>query len=485
MKLYSYLDVLDILGNNVNNFDIEIKGITSRSNEVLKGYVFVCINGMHTSGNKYIDAACKNGAVLIITEQIDASVAECGIPYIKVSNARITLAKMCARFYGNPEKQLCIKAVTGTNGKTSTVQILSKIYGDAGIKNRRIGTLSGSLTTPDPEELFGEFKYAFDNGYSHIIMEASSHALALDKLYGIEFDGSVFTNLTPDHLDFHVDMDSYARAKSKLFEASRCGIYNIDDEYGKRLFESGRDKKYCYSTVDKNADFFADNIIYKGNNGIEYDVVYSGGILHVESALVGKFNVYNTLSAISLALADGLEPQKAAESVKSIFGISGRLEKIDVGDVDFTVYIDYAHTPDALEKLLNTVRGFRNEGQRITLLFGCGGDRDKSKRAVMGKIASSLADLVIITSDNVRTESPSDIISEILKGVDKERPHIVIEDRKTAIEYAVKNAVKDEIIILAGKGHENYEIVGRQKYDFSEKEITASAVRERLKKYDH
>ncbi len=481
MKLYSYLDVLDILGNNVNNFDIEIKGIASRSDEVSEGYVFVCINGMHTSGNKYIAEAVQKGAVILVTEKIDVSVAECGIPYIKVPNARTALTKLCARFYGNPEKQLCIKAVTGTNGKTSTVQILSKIYGDAGIKNRRIGTLSGSLTTPDPEELFYEFKYAFDNGCSHIIMEASSHALALDKLYGIDFDGAIFTNLTPDHLDFHTDMENYALAKSKLFDSSRCSVYNLDDEYGKIFYEKGKGKKYCYSTADKTADFFADNIIYKGNNGIEYDVVYSGGILHIESALVGRFNVYNTLSAISMALLDGIDANVIASTVKGILGVSGRLEKIDVGNVDFTVYIDYAHTPDALEKLLQTVRGFRDKGQKITLLFGCGGDRDKTKRAVMGKIASSLADFVIITSDNVRTEKPSDIISDIMKGIDKERPHIVIEDRKSAIEYAVKNAVKDEIIILAGKGHENYEIVGKQKYDFSEKEIAASAVRERFK----
>ena len=485
MKLYSYLDVLDVLGNNVNNFNIEISGVSSRSSEVSKGYVFVCIKGMHTTGNKYIAEAVKNGAVLLITEEIDASVVQSGIPYIKVPNARIALARLCARFYGNPEGQLCIKAVTGTNGKTSTVQILSEIYTQANIKNRRIGTLSGSLTTPDPEELFREFKYAFDNGYTHIVMEASSHALALEKLHGIDFDGAIFTNLTPDHLDFHSCMADYALSKSKLFCQSKYGLYNADDEYGTILCEKGKGKKYYYSARDKKADFFADNIKYKGNSGIEYDLVYEGGIIHIESGLVGIFNVYNTLSAISMALVDGIEPEIITDAVKSISGVSGRLEKLDLGSIDFSVYIDYAHTPDALEKLLETVRGFRNKGQKITLLFGCGGDRDKSKRSLMGKIASSLADFVIITSDNVRTEEPSCIISDIMKGIDKERPHIVIEDRKTAIEYAVNNAVKDEIILLAGKGHENYEIVGKEKYDFNEKEITAKAVRERFKKYDH
>lgn len=481
MKLYSFLDVLDVLGNNVCNFDIEINGVSSRSHEILNGYIFVCIRGAQTNGNKYIAEAVKRGAVLLITEEIDVSVTESGIPYIKVPSARKALANLCARFYGNPEKQLCIKAVTGTNGKTSTVQILSKIYGDAGIKNRRIGTLSASLTTPDPEELFKEFKNAFDNGFSHIIMEASSHALTLEKLCGVEFDGAIFTNLTPDHLDFHCCMADYALAKSKLFYQSKCGFYNLDDEYGRILYEKGSEKKYYYSACDKSADFFADNIRYRGNSGIEYDLVYKGGSLHVESRLVGEFSVYNTLSAISMAIVDGIDPKIIADAVKSISHVSGRLEKIDVGNVDFSVYIDYAHTPDALEKLLNTVRGFRKNGQKITLLFGCGGDRDKTKRAVMGKIASTLADFVIVTSDNVRTERPCDIISDIMKGIDKERPHIVIQDRRKAIEYAINNAVKDEIILLAGKGHENYEIVGKEKTDFNEKEIAASAVRERFK----
>ncbi len=481
MKLYNYLDILDILGNNVNKFDIEIKGVTSRSNEVSEGYIFVCIKGMQTNGNKYIVDAVQKGAVLLVTEEIDITVAESSVPYIKVPNARIALSRLCARFYGNPEKQLCIKAVTGTNGKTSTVQILSEIYDRANIKNRHIGTLSGNLTTPDPEELFSEFKKAFDNGYTHIIMEASSHALALEKLNGIVFNGAIFTNLTPDHLDFHSCMADYALAKSKLFCQSKFSLYNLDDEYGRKLYEKGNGKKYFYSANDRNADFFADNIKYKGNSGIEYDLVYKYGVLHVESGLVGRFNIYNTLSAISMALVDGLDAEVITDAVKNISGVSGRLEKIDLGSIEFSVYIDYAHTPDALEKLLHTVRGFRENGQKITLLFGCGGDRDKTKRAVMGKIASSLADFVIITSDNVRTEKPDDIIYDIMKGIDKERPHIVIENRKEAIRYAIKNAVKDEIILLAGKGHENYEIVGKQKHDFSEKEIAATAVRERFK----
>ena len=481
MKLYNYLEEIEVLQTNVTHFDLEIKGVSSRLDEVENGFIFVCIKGMRKDGHTFAVSAKESGAVLLVVEDITDAVTVSGLPYIRVKNTRATLARMCAKAYGNPERALKFVGVTGTNGKTSTCRLLSEIYTKAGQRVKTIGTLDGNLTTPDPEDFFKIIRNAFDSGYERVVMEASSHSLYLDKLDGVRFDYGIFTNLTPEHLDFHRDMDEYAMAKARLFKNADCGLYNYDDSYYKKVSSLSSGRIYTYSTLDSAADFFIKDYVSKGTDGFEYTLVTPKDDIKIKSSLCGSFNVYNTLAASSLAYIDGVDADVIREGIISVKNVSGRLEKVELGDVPFSVYIDYAHSPDALEKVLGCIRDFKREDQRITILFGCGGDRDRTKRRVMGQIASRLADFVIVTSDNSRSEKASFIIDEIMKGIDKERPYVVIENRREAIEFAVMNARENDIVLLAGKGHENYEIDSLGKRYFNEKEIAAEAVCKRLK----
>ncbi len=483
MRLFNYLTEIEYTQYGNISLDREIMGITSRSASVQKGYIFVCIKGMNTDGHLFAYEAMKRGACLLVVEDISECVIKSNLPFIKVDNTRKVLALMCAKHVGNPERELNLIAVTGTNGKTSTCTILKEIYRKAKVNAESLGTLNGGLTTPDPEDFYLYLRQMFDNGISTVVMEASSHSLAFDKLYGVKFQGGIFTNLSPEHLDFHKNMDEYAIAKAKLFMNAKWGLYNADDDYCERVGSLSNNLKYTYS-LEKNADFRVSNLRYYGTQGFEYTLNVKNKKIHVKSSLSGRFNVYNTLSAAAAATLDGIDTDIIEKGIESVKGVSGRLERLQLGDVPFSLYIDYAHTPDALEKVLRCVRDFKTKGQRLVLIFGCGGDRDKSKRRVMGKIASSLADFVIITSDNSRSEDACSIISEILKGIDKERAHIVIENRKEAIEYAIMNHSKNDIILLCGKGHENYEIDKFGKRHFSEREIAENAVKG-LKKNDY
>ena len=485
MRLYNYLENVEVKEANVKNFDIEIKGITSRSYEVKEGYIFVCIKGLKNDGHLFAQNAKENGCSILVVEYINEQVKSCGLPYIRVKNTRKVLALMCAKHYGNPERELKMVAVTGTNGKTSTCRILSEIYKKSGRIVDTYGTLDGGLTTDDPEDLFKKLRHSFDNGFDTVVMEASSHALQLDKLFGVEFDNAVFTNLTEEHLDFHLSMDNYALAKSKLFSNSKICILNYDDSYSERIGENAKGIKYFYSLNCSKADYYIENLKMLGVDGFEYDLVTPKGKLKIKSYLCGYFNVYNTMAAAVSALCDGISPIYVEQGIKSVNNVKGRLERVELPSTDLNLYIDYAHTPDALEKVLCCIRDFKEDNQKITVLFGCGGDRDKTKRSVMGKIASRLADFTVITSDNSRSERPSDIINDILKGVDKERPYKVIENRKEAIEYVVINSCADDIILLAGKGHEDYEIDFSGKRYFSEIEIAVNAASKRFKKNDY
>lgn len=481
MKLYNYLENIEILETNITRFDSEITGVTSRSYDVKTGYIFVCIRGLNEDGHSFSVTAEKLGASLLVVDNVNEAVIASGLPYIKVKNTRAVLALMCAKSYGNPEKMLRIIGVTGTNGKTSTCRLLSEIYRRAGSNVETIGTLGGGLTTPDPEDLFKAFRKAFDSGVDTVVMEVSSHALFFDKLCGVNFENAIFTNLTPEHLDLHGNMDDYAEAKAKLFASSRCGMYNIDDPSWKKIASCAGGKVYTYSFSERSADYYVCNYVSHGVNGFEYDLMTPRSSIYLRSELCGTFNVYNTLSAAACAHADRIDGEVIANAVASVANVPGRLEKVDLGNVPFELFIDYAHSPDALENVLECIRSFKRQDQKITLLFGCGGDRDRSKRRVMGKIASRLADFVIVTSDNCRSENAADIISEIMKGIDKERPHIVIEDRRRAIEYAIANGKENDIILFAGKGHEKYEIGKNGKTYFDEKQIAADAVFKRFK----
>ena len=463
--------------------DIEIKGIKSNSEKVEQGDLFVCVKGINKDGHDYIEDAVKRGAAAIISERE----ASADVPVLCANNTRKALPLLYDAWYGYPSKKLKLVAVTGTNGKTSVTYLLKAIFDAAMYTTGLIGTVdsylgdrkiermspsaTANMTTPDPEELFRQLAVMAEGGAEYVFMEASSHALALDKLEGLEFEAAVFTNLTPEHLDFHKDMEDYFSAKAKLFERAKKKIINTDDKYGKRLRDKYKDSSFGCSITGKCCDFFADDIRDAGVDGSEYYLVSRTKQFLVRTPLIGRFNVMNTLESAVVALALGTPSHSIKETLASFSGIEGRLERVKIsGRADFSVYIDYAHTPDALENLLRTARSLASRSQRIVLLFGCGGDRDRGKRAEMGKIALSMADFVIITADNSRSEETSDIINDIVSGLDGESAYTIIEDRRAAIEYAVKNARRGDIILLAGKGHENYEIDAYGKKPFSEKD---------------
>ena len=464
--------------------NIDIKRIKSNSEQIEKGDLFVCIKGLKTDGHNYIQEAQNKGAAAIVAERG----VEADIPVVYTNNTRKALALLCNAYYGFPSKKLKLVAVTGTNGKTSVTYMLKNIFDSSMRKTGLIGTVScysgerkislsggaplANMTTPDPEQLYEMLSIMANDGVEYVFMEASSHALALGKLEGLEFEAAIFTNLTPEHLDFHKTMENYFLAKAELFQKAKIKIINIDDKYGKRLYEKYSDAYAC-SKTKRCCGFFADEIIDKGIDGSEYFFVSSNRQFKIKTPLIGSFNVMNTLQAAACACALGISSGCIVGALSSSCGVNGRLERVKLGVIsDYSVFVDYAHTPDALENLLLSVDRLRKCGERIVLLFGCGGDRDKSKRKEMGKIAAKLADFSVITSDNSRSEEPLDIINEIISGMDG-ACYKVIVDRAQAIEYVIKTAQKGDIILLAGKGHENYEIDKNGKRAFDEKKIAS------------
>ena len=459
--------------------DIEILGITSNSTKVKDGYLFVCLNGTKNDGHRYINDAILNGAVAVIIENQSFSFDRS----ILVGDTRATLAKMMNIFCGEPTKKLKFIAVTGTNGKTSVTVMIKNIFDKANIKSEVIGTLKNSsflenfddltanFTTPDPEELYPLLRRILDAGNEFVIMEASSHALKLKKLEPIEFEIGIFTNLTEDHLDFHLTMEDYFKAKLTLFEKCKRGIINIDDDYGKLILNTSSCKILTCSTKQV-ADFVATDINYCGDAGVKYILKNKEKEIDIFSNIPGEFSVYNSMQASACALCLGIDEYTIRDALKSFEGVRGRLEKIELfKGWGFAAFIDYAHTPDALKKLLETVNRFKREEQRVVLVFGCGGDREKEKRKIMGEIASKNADFVIVTSDNPRSEKPNLIINDIICGMKEQNNFAIIPNRKNAIEYAIATAKKGDIILLAGKGHEDYEINAYGKSHFDEREI--------------
>ncbi len=447
------------------NGEIEITSVESSSLTVKEGSAFVCIKGYETDGHRYAKNAAEKGAAVIIAQD-DVDV-DC--PVVKVKDTRRTLAVLCASFYKNPSREFKLVGITGTNGKTTTTFLIKQILEKAGQKVGLIGTnqimigeeiYPAARTTPDSFELQGLFRKMADSKVDTVVMEVSSHALYLDRVYGCDFDVGVFTNLTQDHLDFHKTMENYRDAKAILFNICKKGVINVDDENGAFMAENAKCEVLTYG-ADKDADIKAENIKLE-QKGVSFTCENKEYSL----AIPGKFSVYNALSAVGALKALGIDEEIIREGLKEAKGVRGRAEVVHVS-ADFTVLVDYAHTPDGIENILKTAKGFAKG--RVVILFGCGGDRDNTKRPIMGKIASSLADFCIVTSDNPRTEKPMDIINEILPGITGE--HIVIENRREAIEYAVKNAKKDDVIILAGKGHEDYQIIGKEKTHFDEVEI--------------
>lgn len=471
------------IADECGNGDIEICGVTGDSRLVKEGYAFLCIPGTKFDGHSFLPAAKENGAVVAIVEYIPEG---CTLPCIVVRDARLAASYIFSNWFGNPQTSMKMIGVTGTNGKTSTTFMLSRIFEDAGWKTGIIGTIRNSygdhaekagMTTPDPEHLYACLAEMRDHGVQIVFMEVSSHSLVLGRVAPIHFDGAIYTNLTPEHLDFHQTMENYALAKELLFPKSDFAVFNIDNEYVKQAYEKGLCKSYSISE-SQDADFVASDLTYRSIDGISYTLVQKNGEkLPIHCHIPGHFTVYNTLGAVSLALLMGIPAETVARAIDEIPGVPGRVERVTPANLPFSVIIDYAHTPDALENVISSIRKTCRPDQKLTVLFGCGGDRDKTKRPIMGGIATRMADFSVITSDNCRTEDPDAIIRDIMVGVDESKPHVTIVDRREAIRYAILHAVDGEVILIAGKGHEDYEIRKDGKHPFSEKDEVAAALR--------
>ena len=457
---------------------VEFTEAVTDSRAVSEGCMFICRRGHNRDGHDYVQQAINNGAAVIVAEQVREWCVG-GAAILKVENTDKFAALLYDRQCGCPTKKLKITGVTGTNGKTSVCCAIDSILREAGYRTGMIGTLGcfidgekidvegACLTTPEIEKLYKIFALMVEEGVSHVVMEVSSHALSFGRTDAIEFEYGVFTNLTRDHLDFHGDMESYFGAKAKLFSQSRRMVVNFDDPYGKRLCDIYGG---ALRSSREEGDSVASNISCTCD-GCEYTLAYNGNEYLIKTGALGDFSVTNTQLAATVALDMGISPWAVARGLIRFSGAEGRMEGYTGGDFPFRVFIDYAHTPDALERALKTLRGLKEKQGRLILLFGCGGERDVGKRRQMANVASRLADFTIITNDNPRSEDPQKIIKDILKGIDKEKPYTVIASRRQAIKYAVGLAASGDIILLAGKGHERYEIDAEGYHPFDEREI--------------
>lgn len=457
----------------IGNTDQEIKDISTDSNAVSKGGLFVCINGENYDGHDFIRQVKEYGGVAAIVERpLDTSLTQ-----IVVDDARVAVSEAAAAFYGHADKKMKIIGVTGTNGKTTTTHLITSILTNAGIKCGLIGTLGifygdkfreSALTTPDPLELHKILADMYENGVEAVIMEVSAHAAYLKKVYGVEFAIGVFTNLTQDHLDFFGDMENYKKAKVSFFKNNKCeyAVINSDDETGREIAQTARGKVLTYG-IENPADVFAIDVNETATFTTFvlnlFDCIYD-----VKLHLIGRYNVYNALAAATACALYGISPEKVSDGVENLKGVSGRLECVHEGD--FTVYIDYAHTPDGLYKSLSTLK--RHAKNRLICMFGCGGNRDKEKRPIMGAISGKIADFTVLTSDNPRYEEPMDILWQIESGIKGETDdYVIVQERADAIRYALGLAERGDIILLAGKGSEKYQEIFGIKRPFCDKDI--------------
>lgn len=463
---------------NENYADIDIKGVTCDSRRVEKGFAFVCISGSSQDGHDYAEKAEERGAAVIISQRKIGVSNEITVP-----DTHEAYADMCAAWFGHPAKDLKLIGVTGTNGKTSVTYMLKSILEKSGHKVGLIGTIQNMIgdtvietknTTPDAYELNRLFSLMKQQGCDYAVMEVSSHALDQKRVFNLNFEAAVFTNLTQDHLDYHITMENYLAAKKKLFKMCKTAIINADDRYFGQLVDGLNCRVVTYSMGD-SATYSAKAVNYYPTS-VEYELVSDTILNHIKFNTGGKFSVYNSMCAAITAIELGIPVSEIAETLANMSGIKGRAESVPTGR-DFSIIIDYAHTPDGLKNILSTFRDCKKN--RVIALFGCGGDRDKTKRAVMGNIAVRYADYVIVTSDNPRSEDPMSIINDILVGTEGiNTPVKVIENRIEAIKYAVSIAKKDDIIVLAGKGHETYQILKDATIHLDEREVVAQALSE-------
>ncbi|HWS41517.1 MAG TPA: UDP-N-acetylmuramoyl-L-alanyl-D-glutamate--2,6-diaminopimelate ligase [Pseudoflavonifractor sp.] len=475
MQLERLLAGVKLLADHTDR-DIRISGICYDTREIEPGNLFVALPGYKTDGHRYIHEALDKGAAAVVCQRPPEGKG----PWLVVPDARAALARLSANWFGHPARELCVVGVTGTNGKTTTTylmksvleQVLKAKVGLIGTNQNMIGeeVLPAHRTTPESYEVQKLLREMVDAGCSHAVMEVSSHALVLRRVDEIFFRVGVFTNLTQDHLDFHGTMERYRDAKGLLFARSAAAVLNLDDEAGVHYAQTAPCKVFTYSERKDAADLTAKNLRLFPDR-VEFEAVAVGAISRVRLPIPGGFTVYNALGVIACCMALGLELGAVAEALGRAQGVKGRIEVVPAA-ADYTVLIDYAHTPDALENILTTVRDFTKG--RLICLFGCGGDRDRTKRPVMGGIASSLADLCIVTSDNPRTEEPGAIIAEILGGMKEGgAPYLVEPDRRSAIRMALAEARAGDVVVLAGKGHETYQEIDGVQHHLDEREEVA------------
>lgn len=455
----------------IGDANVEIKDISADSNSVQNGTLFICISGKTFDGHAFIRQAETYGAVAVITERE----TDTPLTQVIVTDARKSMSVIASEFYGNPSEKMKVIGVTGTNGKTTTTHLIKKILDTAGIKCGVIGTLGSfydnvfiepSLTTPDPVLLYRTLYDMQKAGVKVVAMEVSAHALYYDKIGGMNFEVGVLTNFTRDHLDFFGTMDEYKKAKLKLFAERRCrfSVVNADDSLGVEILSEN--KKIISYGIENPSDVFAIDV-EQNINGSQFILNLFDVVSDIDLKLIGRFNVYNAMAAATAAALVGAPTQKIVRGLRLAEPISGRLEKVFEGD--FSVYVDYAHTPDGLEKSLSALREACST--RLICVFGCGGNRDKEKRRIMGEISGKLADFTVITSDNPRYEEPMDIISEIESGMLKiSKKYVIVQDRTEGLRYALGYAEKGDVVLVAGKGSEKYQEILGIKHLYNDKD---------------
>jgi UDP-N-acetylmuramoyl-L-alanyl-D-glutamate--2,6-diaminopimelate ligase len=468
---------------------IEIRQVACDSRKVQPGALFFALHGAKADGNAFIQDAMRRGAVAIASAELAPSAPLSGVAWIQVRDARKALAITAANFFGHPANALQLVAVTGTNGKTTTTSVIDAIVKASGAKTGLFGTIAyhtplgdypAPNTTPESVELQGFFAEIRDAGGKYAVLEASSHSLAMDRLWGCHFQAAVFTNLTREHMDYHKTFEDYFAAKKRLFEGTGAGapevaVVNSDDEFGKRL--AGLAKKTVTYGLESHAEITTKKFQLTFD-GLTFTAQTPNGKVEVVSSLVGRINVYNILGAIGAGQALGLSNEVIETGIRNLESVSGRFQRIDLGQ-PFLVIVDYAHTDDALENLIRTARELNSKGRIITL-FGCGGEKDRTKRPVMGEVTGRLSDLTILSSDNPRSEDPLKIISDIIVGLQKTAGKYLIEpEREKAIGLAMDEARAGDIVLLAGKGHENYQILADRRLEFDDREMARRALRER------
>lgn len=469
----------------IGDLYIEIENVEIDSRKIRGKGMFIALKGYTVDGHDYIDQAIKNGAACIVSEK-EMNVPK-GITLVKVESTKKAMHTIGELFYGHPTSKMKLIGITGTNGKTTTANLIDFVLRDLGYTTGLIGTVEHRIagetvdsqnTTPESLDLQKMFHQMLEKNVTHATMEVSSHGLEMNRVAGCNFDVAGFTNLTQDHLDFHPTFEDYKKAKGKLFKdlkGDATAVLNIDEEATSDYIKETSATVITYG-IHRTADIQAKNVKLS-SKGMEFLVVTKTKSQFVKTHLLGLFNVYNQLQAIGILLSVGIEMEQIVESLQKVRGVNGRMETVDSGQL-FPVVVDYAHTPDALENVLKTIKGF-TKGRVITVI-GCGGNRDRGKRPIMASISETYSDLSIFTSDNPRKDDPEQILEDMMNGVKEKEKVAIITDRKEAIKKAINTANPNDVVLIAGKGHETYQIIGEKKYDFDDRLVAKEAIKERM-----